>query len=287
MLAWVGCVCESLPAVKIAVMDVSSYLVQRIAALPEVVAIALGGSQASGMASPESDLDVYVFVRQHVPSEVRLALGQGISTTAKLVDQWGSALEFDDPHSGQHIDAVFFETAWMVDQIDKVMTRCEPALGYSTCFLHTARVARSLHDPAGWFASLQTAATRPYPDLLAQRIIAHNMAVLGHGPSTLPGQIDKAAQRGDRVAINHRVAALLACVFDVVFAANRQPHPGEKRLLAWVARSCPIKPRAFEACVNAVLIAAVNEKNLSGAVKELIDGLEDMLDNMAWPILKR
>ena len=48
--------------------------------------------------------------------------------------------------------------------------------------------------------------------------------------------------RGDLVSLNYRVAALLASTFDILFALNRLPHPGEKRLLAFATQHCPLRP---------------------------------------------
>lgn len=41
-------------------------------------------------------------------------------------------------------------------------------------------------------------------------------------------QIKKAQERGDIVSVNHRITAFLESYFDVIFALNRQTHPGEK-----------------------------------------------------------
>ena len=54
--------------------------------------------------------------------------------------------------------------------------------------------------------------------------------------------MEKAVARGDLVSFNYRVAALLASTFDILFALNRLPHPGEKRLLAFAAQHCPLRP---------------------------------------------
>jgi hypothetical protein len=56
--------------------------------------------------------------------------------------------------------------------------------------------------------------------------------------------------------VNHRTAAFLASVFDLLFALNREPHPGEKRLLALAEARCPLRPAALARDVEALLVAA-------------------------------
>jgi hypothetical protein len=159
-----------------------------------------------------------------------------------------------------------------------VLVRHEPSLGYSTCFWHTIRGGLALHDPDGWLAALKVRAAVPYPDALRAAIVARNRAALRGFPSAWEVQVGKAERRGDLVAANHRVAGLLASCFDIVFAVNRVPHPGEKRLLGAVAERCPVRPPAFEADVRAVLAAAAaGDGSLGAATARLLDGIDLML----------
>jgi len=48
----------------------------------------------------------------------------------------------------------------------------------------------------------------------------------------------KAVKRHDLVSVNHRLAALLASYFDIIFALNLELHPGEKKLLNLVQSRC-------------------------------------------------
>jgi hypothetical protein len=70
-----------------------------------------------------------------------------------------------------------------------------------------------------------------YPQQLPRAVVQRNLPVLGAIISSYEQQIQAAFLRQDLVSLNHRVAAWLSSYFDILFAANRQFHPGEKRLL--------------------------------------------------------
>jgi hypothetical protein len=88
-----------------------------------------------------------------------------------------------------------------------------------------------LFDRTGWYRNLKLKAGRPYPGELAYSIVEKNYRLLCETHSAFQKQILKAASRNDSVSANHRTTAFLACYFDVLFALDRVPHPGEKRLL--------------------------------------------------------
>jgi len=131
-----------------------------------------------------------------------------------------------------------------------------------------------LYDRNGWFARLQAQCQCPYPEPLRRSIIAKNYPVLRDVIPAYLQQIEKVLQRNDLVSINHRVAALLASYFDVLFALNAIPHPGEKRLLEIAAERCAKRPPAMREQVEMVLRASADaDATLVHAIDCLIDDL--------------
>jgi hypothetical protein len=137
-----------------------------------------------------------------------------------------------------------------------------------------------LVDRTGWFAALQASARRSYPEPLRRAIVANNLPLLRDARSSFLHQIERAIARNDPVGVQHRVTALLESYFDILFALNRVPHPGEKRLLTIVRRECPLLPPNLEALVGD-LIAAIpppwSDGSLVVRAHALIDPLDELL----------
>jgi predicted nucleotidyltransferase len=265
-------------------------LAERIAALfgalPQVEAVALGGSLAGGSPDPTSDIDLYVYLRAPIPLTERQRIVEqtgGASRTSLDLPYWGPGDEWYHAPSGIEVDIVYFEADWMQAQIDRLLVAQQASLGYSTCFWYTLLNSRIYYDAKGWFSRLQAFARQDYPEPLRRRIIALNHSVLRGVIPAYAHQVEKAVRRGDRVSTNHRVAALLASYFDVLFALNRLPHPGEKRLVAYALQHCTLLPAHFEADLNAVLAAsgtAAPELNLT--LTRLLDALDSLLEQQGF-----
>jgi hypothetical protein len=80
------------------------------------------------------------------------------------------------------------------------------------------------------------------------------------------------------------MAELLSSYFDIIFAVNRLPHPGEKRLLTIAEATCKTLPENMVAEVTALLRAAgKGEAGLIQQVNGLIDRLDGWLaDRSDW-----
>jgi hypothetical protein len=176
------------------------------------------------------------------------------------------------------VDIIYFDAQWMDDQITRVMREHQPSLGYSTCFAFTARHSQVFFDPQGWFAGLQKICGQPYPEPLRENIIKHNHPVLRKIIPSYFVQLEKAVKRGDLVSVNHRLAGLLASYFDIIFALNRQLHPGEKRLVQKTVASCEKLPDNMEVEIAAVLKAsAIAKTEFLANMAALLDHLDVLL----------
>jgi hypothetical protein len=244
-----------------------------------VEAVAWGGSQVSTASDQLSDIDLYVYTSAVVPLEARQALvAEMRAARADLNLQfWDLGDEWYDADTGIEVDVIYWEPAWIESQLERVWREHQASLGYSTCFWYTIYHSRRLYDRQGWFEDLQRRSKQPYPEALRRAIIAKNHAVLRR---VIPGyghQIEKACQRKDQVSLNHRIAALLASYFDVVFALNGVLHPGEKRLIERAQAHCARLPADMAEQITALLQAACS---LDGSVMQRTNTLLDSLDDM-------
>jgi predicted nucleotidyltransferase len=260
-------------------LAIAQSIAARYAQFPQVKAIALSGSQGFRVADERSDIDLYVYSDPEVSLDSRHQIATEFSSQAETGNQfWEPGDEWIDADSGVLIDVMFRSPNWIEDQLHRVLTHHQVSVGYSTCFWHNVKTSQILFDREGWFGQLQRFAQQPYPEPLRQAIVAKNFPLLKTNLSSYRHQIEKAIRRQDWVSVNHRIAALLASYFDLLFAINRMPHPGEKRLVAIALQHCPKRPPEMAEQVQAVL---QTQTSLDGAVllrlERLIAGLEPLL----------
>lgn len=247
------------------------------AGIPEVIAVVLSGSRGGEFSDDYSDLDLYVYAEPEPSKAWRADLGRKFGDRANIGNNfWEPGDEWVASRNGIIVDIMYRSPAWIEEQLDRVFLRHQASVGYSTCFVHNVLHSKPLYDRDGWFASLRAKAEQPYPEPLRRAIVAKNHPILRSTLSSYVNQITLALKRDDRVSVNHRITALLASYFDILFAINRLLHPGEKRLVAYVLKKCPKRPPDFKSQLNDLLLAIAPASHL--AVLEKINDLLDDLD---------
>ncbi len=263
-------------------LSLAKQIASRYEKASQVEAVALGGSYATGLAEPASDIDLYVYSQSAIPLPDREVIAKESSSAVEFNNQfWESGDEWTDRSSGIHVDVMFRQTNWIEEQVDRVLVRHEASLGYSTCLWHNVQTSTLLFDRQGWFTALQENARQSYPDALQLAIISKNYPLLRNVASAYRSQLKKAMSRADIVSINHRLTAFLASYFDIIFAINQLPHPGEKRLINIVEKTCRLVPSGMSEMLHRIL-ESPTQKDLLSIIDGLIDELDILLHNAGY-----
>ena len=260
----------------------ASRLAGLYAANSTVEAVVLSGSRTSGEGDSASDIDLYVYSHKPISIVERRRVAAGAQRAEIGNEIWEPGDEWIDEATGISADVMFRDCLWIEEQLDRALKHYQASVGYSTCFWYNVLHSEILFDRVGWFAALQERARQPYPEELRAAIIAKNFPILRQNMSSYVHQMELAIQRGDLVSLNHRATALLASYFDVLFALNRQPHPGEKRLVRFAELLCTKRPTEFAVKI-AELLASLPRMDASAIEKadNLIEGLAMLMTSGA------
>ena len=255
-------------------------LFAELAELPQVEAIALGGSRAGTVFDEKSDYDVYLYCTSEIADDVRNAI---LTKYCSYIELGNSYWEKEDNcklKNGIDIDILYRNLDDITEQVASVVEQFNAHNGYTTCMWHNIKTCKIVFDKNGRLTQAQKRFDVPYPEKLRQNIITRNMNLL-HG--TMPAydaQIAKAVKRNDKVSITHRTAAFLESYFDVLFAYNRLTHPGEKRLVELCKRDCKVLPRDFEDNLNKLFsVLLADPQKIESVLMSIVGNLNDMLGN--------
>ena len=253
-------------------------LYKELAALPQVEAIALGGSRAGAVFDEKSDYDVYVYCTAEIADGVRNAILTKYCSCVELGNHYWELEDNCTLNNGIDIDILYRDLDGIVADVSSVVEQFNAHNGYTTCLWHNIKTCKIVFDRNGKLAEVKKRFDVPYPEELRQNIITRNMNLLHGVMPSYDGQIAKAAKRNDLVSINHRTAAFIESYFDVIFAYNRLTHTGEKRLVQLCKRDCESLPCDFEENLNKLFTAMfVNPESLTKNLQEVYDNLQAML----------
>ena len=246
--------------------------------LEEVEGILLAGSQASATQDENSDIDLYLYVDKGVPIAKRKEITGKYSDYMEINNQFWETEDDGILTSCQiGVELIYRSYSWMKGELEKVLVRHIASVGYSTCLWYNYSTSKILYDRDKRLELLQKKFDVKYPLALKHNIIQKNYPILRKILGSYYYQIKKAIIRKDLVSVNHRIAGLLASYFDVLFAINEMPHPGEKKMLQIAKSSCSLLPENMGRNIN-MIIHQVSHANIN--VLEEIDNLIDRLDQL-------
>lgn len=221
-------------------------LFRELSCLPQVEAIALGGSRAGEVFDEASDYDVYLYCTG-IPAEAdRRRILEKYCAYMELSNHFWELEDNCRLKNGIDIDILYRNLDDFILDVASVVEQNTARNGYTTCMWHNLRNCRIIYDAGGRLAEAKRRFDVPYPEELRRNIIDRNCKLLYAYMPAYADQIKKAVKREDTVSINHRTAAFMESYFDVIFALNRQTHPGEKRLISLAKARCGTLPRHFE-----------------------------------------
>lgn len=253
-------------------------LIRDLSACPEVEAIALGGSRASGTYDDQSDYDVYVYLNQPLALAKRRKISE---TYCQLMELNNTYWETEDDgmlKNGLGLDLVYRNLDDLDASLARTLVECQPGNSYTTCLWSNVLNSKILFDRNRAYEILQARYRIAYPEVLRERIIERSRNLLQGKLPSFYEQVKKAVERQDLVSVNHRVAEFLASYFDLLLAFNRLPHPGEKRLISYVERECPVYPTDFQTDLAAVIRGVgFADYRLISALDRLIVHLDEFL----------
>ena len=254
-------------------------LFKEISLLPEVEAIALGGSRAGEVYDENSDYDVYVYCIRDISEEVRTQI---LSKYCRVMEIGNHFWEYEDNctlNNGVDIDILYRNLEDFVQDVASVVERHQARNGYTTCMWHNLKYCKVIYDRDGRLASAKKRFDVDYPQMLKENIIRQNTRLLYAAMPAYKGQIAKAVKRGDKVSVCHRTAAFMESYFDIIFAVNEQTHPGEKRLVQLCRQTCRILPEHFEENIDKLFEDLFTDQTAVGAdVDRMIEEVRRIIE---------
>lgn len=253
-------------------------LIREFSRLPQIEAIALGGSRAGSRHDEKSDYDVYLYCTSPVPETVRQDILTKYCSHIEIGNHYWELEDNCVLNNGIDIDILYRDLEDFCRGVADVVEHFQAHNGYTTCMWHNLLTCRILYDRDGRLTAAKQRFAVPYPAQLKQNIIARNRNLLHNTMPAYDGQICKAAARQDLVSVNHRTAAFLESYFDILFALNELTHPGEKRLVSICLETCRILPENFEENLNSLFSHMFCQtEQVQNDLKRILDALVKIL----------
>lgn len=234
-------------------------------------AIVLAGSQTSLINDNMSDYDIYVYSKEKVNIEMREKFAKKYSVNYEIENNY---FEHGDEiilkENNICLDFMYRDISFIENEINYVWRNCNSKIGYTTAFLYNIKNSKILYESNDYFRTLQKELSKDYPKKLKDNIIEKNYNVMyAKKSASFYEQLENAVKRNDIVSINHRITAILASYFDILFAINEELHVGEKKLISYAKKLCKKLPNNFDKDIEDI----INNNNILEKVENLIGNI--------------
>ena len=238
-----------------------NVMASRLAQVPGVVGVLLGGSRARGEHTAESDWDLGVYYRGAPDlGELRALAGR---CTGEPVDVAGPGGWGPWVNGGAWLRVDGVAVDWIlrdVDRVGRVLADCaagtyevgtqpgHPLGFWSPCYVGEVVLGRVLADPRKELTQLQAAAAE-YPEPLRVALVGAAWEA-----EFLVSNAAKGARRGDGLLVSLSLSRAVGILVQSLYAWHRRWCLNEKGALA-VAEALPGTPAGFGAQARALLAA--------------------------------
>lgn len=264
-----------------------SQMIDVLAGIKGIEAIALGGSYARGAAKADSDVDLGIYYSEKLPpllDEIRNVARQFDDAVNPIVTnfyEWGPWV-----NGGAWLNTQVGEIDWLYrnsDQVNRVIEdamqgrfswdfRQQPPYGFfSVMYLADLQHNIALYDPNEMFARLKEA-VQPYPEALRQGIIQEHLWSI----EFTHFNAQKLAKRGCIQGAVGCMTRIVAEITQVIFALNRIYFVTEKDALETI-ESFSIKPTEYAARINDILSCPGRGEALIGTLEKLNGIIQEVI----------
>ncbi len=245
-------------------------IIEKFSKLDEVEAIALGGSRATGVFDEYSDYDVYIYLSKALSEEKRKNI---LEEYCQYMEYSNNFWELEDDgimNNGVEIELIYRSLDFLPDVLSNLFDRKNASIGYTTCFYDNLIDSKILYDRNSFLEGLKQKYNNAYTQEISTLIIQKNLPLLKDSMPALYNQIIKAIKRDDKIAVNHRISEFFAIYYDILFALNLEPHPGEKRLHEQALKSS-VLPANYNKNITNIF------SNITADYNVLTENLEELI----------
>jgi len=224
---------------------------------------ALGGAHAKGVEDLESDVDIYLFAKQVLPTQERARRCEAFGDPIHSVVSWGADAPFVQEGTDFYVEETKVE-CWLrsTDYISNIVRDCEAGIVrrefvtwtvmgfYNHCTLSDLHNMVPLEDPAGVLARWKGDVDE-YPPKLRETILDEHLRAAKFWPENF--HYRSAVARCDAIYAVGIVHQVVHNLIQVLFALNRTYFPGDKKLDI-ALEHLELKPAGFTERIQRLLL---------------------------------